>query len=81
MGSHVVMKPDSDSNEAPGIIDKEYDFGKRQWMQDKLFRCETKIWRNVNKIELIFFTLWYCISLRKQSALNSLKQLENGFPV
>lgn len=46
MGSHVVMKPDSDSNEPPGIIDKEYDFGKRQWMQDKLFRCEAKIWRN-----------------------------------
>ena len=41
MGSHAVMKPDSDSNEQPGINDKEYDSGKRQWMQATLYQLQS----------------------------------------
>ena len=40
-GTHVVMKPDGESNGPPGIVDKEYDFGKHQWMQAKLHQLQS----------------------------------------
>ena len=40
-GTHVVMKPDSESNGPPGIVDKEYDFGKHQRMQAKLDQLQS----------------------------------------
>lgn len=40
-GTHVVMKPDGESNGPPGIVDKEYDFGRHQWMQAKLHQLQS----------------------------------------
>ena len=40
-GTHVVMKPDIESNGPPGIVDKQYNFGKHQWMQSKLDQMQS----------------------------------------
>lgn len=52
MNTHAVMSPDGKSYGPPGVIDKDCDFRKSKWMQDKLFMLQSARISFIDKEEL-----------------------------
>lgn len=52
MNTHAVMSPDGKLYGPPGVIDKNCDFRKNKWVQDKLFILQSARISFIDKEEI-----------------------------